>query len=43
MNRRQEHALLNPLNVPASGVAEYRSVRRHARGFLLVAVLAVDR
>ena len=43
MNERQRHALLNPLQTLKEDITPYRTVRAHARGFLLMAVLAVDR
>lgn len=43
MNARQEYALRNPLNGPTQSTEPYKKIRVHARGFLLVSILAVDR
>jgi hypothetical protein len=43
MTPRQAHALAHPLATASGDITSYREVRRHARGFLLVTVLAVDR
>ena len=43
MNDRQRYALQHPLETGDDDVAPYRTVRRHAAGFLIVCVLAVDR
>jgi hypothetical protein len=40
---RQRHALTHPMNEASGDLAPFRTVRRHARGFLLVAILAVER
>jgi hypothetical protein len=46
VNRRQEHALRNPL-ARADGdprlLRQYRAERKHATGLLLMTILAVDR
>lgn len=41
--KRRAYAITNPLNGPNDSVAPYAAVRVHARGFLLMSVLAVDR
>lgn len=44
MNPRQTYALTHPINDPArQSTAPYTAVRPHARGFLLMSILAVDR
>lgn len=44
MNERQAYALTHPLTDPARDSTEpYTAVRKHARGFLLLSILAVDR
>lgn len=43
MNPRQAHALAHPLNEADADILPYRTIRTHARGFLLVVILAVDR
>lgn len=44
MNPRQAYALAHPINDPASqSTKPYIAVRPHARGFLLMSILAVDR
>lgn len=44
MNTRQAYALAHPLNDPGrDSTAPYTAVRPHARGFLLLSILAVDR
>jgi hypothetical protein len=41
---RQAYALIHPLTDPdRDSTAPYTTVRVHARGFLLLSVLAVDR
>ena len=41
--QRRAYALANPLNGPSDSTAPYTDVRAHARGFLLLTILAVDR
>lgn len=41
--RRQAYALAHPLDKPSDGTKAYTEVRVHARGFLLLSILAVDR
>lgn len=43
MNDRQAYALSHPLTDPSDSTAPYTAVRVHARGFLLLSILAVDR
>jgi len=43
VNRRQAYALTNPLNGVSQPTGPYTTVRAHARGFLLMSILAVDR
>lgn len=49
MDERQRYALTNPVTDPsdvrqvAAVQDQLRQVRRHARGFLLQSILAVDR
>lgn len=43
MTSRQTYALAHPLNEPYAPTAPYTAVRAHARGFLLMSILAVDR
>lgn len=43
LTARQRHALLHPLNKASGDLAPFRKVTKHARGFLLVSILAVDR
>jgi len=40
---RRAFALANPLNGPYDSTKPYTEVRVHARGFLLLSILAVDR
>lgn len=40
---RQAYALAHPLNGVDQPTAPYTAVRVHARGFLLMSILAVDR
>jgi len=41
--QRRAYALANPLSSPDDSTAPYTDVRAHARGFLLLSILAVDR
>jgi hypothetical protein len=43
VNGRQSYALAHPLNGAADSTGPYTAVRVHARGFLLMSILAVDR
>lgn len=46
MNPRQEYALTHPLGAAGGDPAalnQYRAVRKHATGLLLMSILAVDR
>lgn len=44
MNERQAYALANPANEPRGALnPKLKAVRKHPRGFLLTAILAVDR
>lgn len=43
VNPRQAYALAHPLNGPAEALEPYKLLRVHARGFLLLSILAVDR
>ncbi len=43
MNKRQAYALAHPLNAADQSTAPYTAIRAHARGFLLMSILAVDR
>lgn len=44
MNERQAYALGHPINDPGrESTAPYTAVRAHARGFLILSILAVDR
>ena len=45
MNDRQQLALTNPLNDPYNlkALARLRGARRHAAGFVIQSILAVDR
>lgn len=43
MKPRQAYALTHPLNSVGLSTAPYTAVRVHARGFLLLSILAVDR
>ena len=43
LSQRRAFALANPLNGPYGSTAPYTEVRVHARGFLLLSILAVDR
>jgi len=44
VNERQAHALAHPLTDPSrESTGPYTAVRTHARGFLLMSILAVDR
>lgn len=45
MNERQAYALTNPLTDPTDirALARLRGMRRHARGFIVQSILAVDR
>jgi hypothetical protein len=43
VNDRQAYALAHPLNKASQPTGPYTAVRAHARGFLLMSVLAVDR
>jgi hypothetical protein len=41
--KRQAYALSHPLVDAAASTTPYTAVRTHARGFLLMSILAVDR
>jgi hypothetical protein len=41
--QRRAYALAHPLNGPYDSTAPYTDLRAHARGFLLLSILAVDR
>ncbi len=41
--KRQAYALAHPLTDPHDSTAAYTQVRAHARGFLLLSILAVAR
>jgi hypothetical protein len=43
VNARQTFALAHPLNDASGSTAAHTAVRAHARGFLLMSILAVDR
>lgn len=43
MNARQAYALAHPLDRTDQSAEPYTAVRVHARGFLLMSILAVDR
>lgn len=44
MNDRQAYALVNPANDPTSTLnPALRSVRKHAKGWHIMTILAVDR
>jgi hypothetical protein len=43
LTQRRAYALANPLNGPYDSTEPYTEVRVHARGFLLLSILAVDR
>lgn len=44
MNKRQAYAISHPLNDPErDSTKPYTEIRAHARGFLLLSILAVDR
>jgi hypothetical protein len=43
MNERQAYALAHPFTNPSQSTAPFTAVRAHARGFLLLSILAVDR
>lgn len=40
---RQAYALAHPLNRADGDTVQYRSVRQHATGLLIMTILAVDR
>jgi hypothetical protein len=41
--QRRVYALTHPLNGPYDDTKPYTAMRAHARGFLLLSILAVDR
>lgn len=43
MNKRQAYALSHPFTDPSESTVPFTEVRAHARGFLLLSILAVDR
>jgi hypothetical protein len=44
VNDRQAYALSHPINDPArDSTKPYTLIRAHARGFLILSILAVDR
>lgn len=43
MNKRQQYALLHPLNSATADLAPYRKTKRHPTGLLIQSILAVDR
>lgn len=43
LDQRRAYALAHPLEGPYDDTRPYTEVRAHARGFLLLSILAVDR